>query len=42
MNLAGVTVGRADQRHTDTTFAQVRENASMEDLIVGMCQDNQQ
>ena len=38
MRLAGFAVGGTGERHADPTFAQVREDAAVEDLVVRMGQ----
>jgi hypothetical protein len=42
MWLAGFTVGGTDQRDPNTAFTAMRERATMENLVVGMSQDDQE
>ena len=42
MRFAGFTVGGAGERHAHPTFAEVREHAAVEDLVVGMGQYDQE
>ena len=42
MRFAGFTVGGTGERHAHPTFAEVREDAAVEDLVVRMGQNDQQ
>ena len=42
MRLAGLSVGGAGKRDAHSPFAEVREHAAVEDLVVGMREDDQE
>jgi len=39
---ASLTVGRADERDSRTSIGEVREHAAVEDLVIGMSEDNEE
>ena len=42
MRFAGLAVGRAHERHAHAAFAQVSEDSTVKDFVVGMGEDDQQ
>jgi hypothetical protein len=38
---ASLTVGGADERDSRTSIGEVREHAAVEDLVIGMSEDNE-
>jgi hypothetical protein len=41
VRLAGLAVGRADERDARATLGQVRQHAAMKDLVVGMSEGDE-
>jgi hypothetical protein len=42
MRLAGLAVGRADERHANPLLTEVHQHAAMEDLVVWVREDDEQ